>query len=614
MRLPLIFFFSLLICIPVSAQLNDCQINRYNKVVSYSGSRVVEYTELEIQINTAKGLSYADIEIPYSKGNSIKDLQAGIYDLSGNQIRMLKKKDIVRANAYSDNSFHSDNMTMSFKLLHNRYPYIIKYSYKTDATDYLYLAWWMPRSSKYVPVKEASLSVEVPQQCAVRIFQRGVGEAQEVSLNGKKTYSWTIDDVEFVERQKFGPQSQELQAQVMVMPELFNYGVKGNAASWQSFGEWLSALKANCHNLPESEKERVRQLTKDCNSELEKINTLYKYLQNNTRYVNVALDIGGLLPETAEYVCANRYGDCKALTNYMQALLNEVGIASVYTIVHAGQYPVKINTTYPSQQFNHVILCVPQANDTIWLECTDKTAPFGYLGTFTQNRTVLLVDGENSRLTLTPALNHEEVADSYVSTINMAADGTLQMETQATLRGRAFDYLKSLNDALPQQDKLDYIEELGIVEHADIAHFSLERTHADSSYINLTLHSKLNNAIEPIGERSLIKPIRPFYFKLDEPEQRTQELRFSYPFNVSDTLIYNLPRPIKRVSGLQHQQLDTDFGYYTKDVQFNEYQLIITRHISIKAGSYPVEEYEGFYEFMQACTNAELQKGIVEYF
>lgn len=613
MRLPLIFFICVCIHMSAFAQLPDCQVNNYSREVGFSGNKLVEYTEMELQINTAKGLSYAEIELPYSKGNRIKELQAGIYDALGNNIRTLKKKDMVRSNAFSYAAFHSDDMKLSFKLLHNRYPYIIKYSYQTEASDYISMAYWMPRSLKEVPVKNASLTVEVPHDLSVSLFEQGVTPAVGQHVNGKVIYRWHEKDIEYVEREKFGPQSRELQAQVVVIPDRFNYGVEGSSDSWQHFGAWLSALKADSNVLPEAERKRVRHLTQDCTSDVEKINVLYKYLQENTRYINVALDIGGLKPETAQYVCTNKYGDCKALTNYMQALLEEVGIPSVYTTVYAGQHPVKIKQAYPSQQFNHVILCVPQPKDTIWLECTDKTAPFNYLGTFTQNREVLLVDGDESKLVRTPALTQEQVADDYTSRIDVKPDGVVQMETTAKLRGRVFDYLKNLNDGLPQRDKIDYIEELELVEHADIVDFTLNRLHADSSFIQLTLDSRLNNAVESIGERSLIKPLRPFYINLEKPEKRTQELRLSYPFNVSDTLIYRLSRPILRMSGLINVQLDTPYGSYTKQVDVDGHRLIITRQISISAGTYDVDEYHDFYDFMNQCRDAELQKGIVEY-
>lgn len=613
MRLSLLLFLLFVVVSRVCAQLPDCQVNKYHKQVKLAGNKLVEYTEIELQINSAKGTDYAEIDIPFTKGNNIKELEAGIYDLTGKKIRGLKNKDIVRTNMFSYESFHSDDMKLSFELVHNRYPYVIKYSYKEDANDYLYIANWYPRWYKKAPVKKASLKVELPTDYPIRLYQQGLDSAVIEHLQDKVVYNWKAEDVEYVERQKFGPQLIELQSHVVIIPESFRYGTEGSTKSWQDFGQWATDLKAGTDYLTEAEKKKVRELTKNCSNDREKIDVLYKYMQNNTRYINVSLDVGGLKPESATYVCNNKYGDCKALTNYMYSMLKEVGIQSLYTMVYADRYPVPVKTDYPSQQFNHVILCVPQPNDTIWLECTDNSAPFNYLGAFTQNRTVLLIDGDKSKLAKTPALSVDDVATRYSTKVVVNEDGSQKMTTVAKVKGPVFDYLKGMNDALPQRDKIDYLEELELFEQADIRDFEIKQVDRDTRYLTLGLQANLNGIVEPIGSRVLIKPLRTFYFKLEKPEKRTQELRFAYPFNVCDTIEYELPRPIESVSGIKDGKINSDYGYFKRKVTYEGNRLKVTRHIVINPGVYPPDEYDALYMFVRLCANKELQKLMVKY-
>src|SRR6185312_13501516 len=129
---------------------------------------------------------------------------------------------------------------------------------------------------------------------------------------------------------------------------------------------------------------------------------LYNYLQKNVRYVSVQLGIGGYKPFPASFVDEKKYGDCKALSNYMLTLLKTVGIPSYCAVINAGTNAEPADPDFVNDPFNHIILCVPFKNDTTWLECTSATSPFGKLGSFTENRKALLVTEDGGKLVNTP--------------------------------------------------------------------------------------------------------------------------------------------------------------------------------------------------------------------
>ena len=137
-------------------------------------------------------------------------------------------------------------------------------------------------------------------------------------------------------------------------------GNKGDLATWKDLGIWYSNLCKGSVNLSELTKSLLKEMVKDAKSDREKIKIIYNYLQSNFRYVDISLGIGGYKPFDANFVDTKKYGDCKALSNYMHACLDAVGIVSYPALINAEYNKEPVDPGFPHNSFNHVILCVPR--------------------------------------------------------------------------------------------------------------------------------------------------------------------------------------------------------------------------------------------------------------
>src|SRR5690606_3435474 len=136
----------------------------------------------------------------------------------------------------------------------------------------------------------------------------------------------------------YGPEFYEIVPMVRTAPTVFEVeGYAGSMESWKSLGEWHSKLNANRSQLPEATKQQILSLTKDLKDPKDKISAVYQFMQNKTRYVSIQLGIGGWQPFEASMVDSKGYGDCKALSNYTQSLLEVAGIKSHYAIIYGGK-------------------------------------------------------------------------------------------------------------------------------------------------------------------------------------------------------------------------------------------------------------------------------------
>ena len=99
------------------------------------------------------------------------------------------------------------------------------------------------------------------------------------------------------------------------------------------------------------------------------------WVQHNIRNVNLSLGSVGYEPNTADRVWQNKYGDPRDKAVLLNALLASYGIESIPVLVTNSttqfcELPVL-------QQFSHIILAVPFAEDTIWLDPTIEYYPPG---------------------------------------------------------------------------------------------------------------------------------------------------------------------------------------------------------------------------------------------
>ncbi len=597
--------------IPTFCQNYNAEIINYNTYISFNGRSVKENIEYEIQINNAAGTNYAEIQIPYRVDNPPKNLKAGIYDIFGDEIRQLKKKQIETKTPWSNIEFHSDDRMLCFKLIHTSYPYILKYSYSTSINTFITLAWWNPDKNNKIKTHNATLSIEIPIQSSINIYQQHIDSATIIENEDSKLYQWELHDYVAPQKESYSLDMNELIPNVRVMPETFHYGIDGSGHSWKDYGNWNYQLIEDLDRLTTEEKIKVHQLTDSLSNDIEKIKTLYHYLQDNTRYICITLENGGLIPYPATYVCTNRYGDCKALSNYMKALLKEINIESCYSTIYSGIKPIKVKDQFPSPQANHAILCVPLKKDTIWLECTDKTAPFNYLGSHTQDRKALLYKKNSSDFANTPKHSLNDALQLYKTSISISENQDATFESTGILKGRAFDYLKSFDTDLSENEKQQYIDYITFSSMADISDFSIHRPHRDSSFLNLNLKGKVNRLSQKLGSKTLLKPFKSLTFDMETPKKRKNELFMYYPINRCDTFIYSFNHTISKVDGLANIKLKSEFGSYQKEYSIKDHKLTIVRNLQLKQGRYPFEQYAHFYEFIEKVNAQENQKIII---
>lgn len=579
-----------------------------NRILNYVTDVKVEkgklITEKSFFIEVADQSSdwISDISIYYDKNDELEILEAVILDHSGKKIRKLSDNEVLTRSDISYGTFYQDGLVKEFSLKWNKYPYRIRYSYRKVTSKFLYVAHWFPILYNSVMISKATLNVELPADYEVSMsFSDDFSYEKEVSQRGKsQKYSWNIENYRAKSKERFSPPIREIEPKVILFPKKFIYGVEGSSENWQEYGLWHENLNSELEELSQSEKKVVDELLIGISDTKEKIKTLYNYMQDHTRYINVAIDVGGMKPFPATYVCKNKYGDCKALTIYMKALLNYIGIPSYYSVINSGENPERINKDLPSQQFDHVILCVPVESDTLWLENTSSYTPYNYLGSFTQNRSTLLVNGNKSALVKTPAMSASDVLESktYHFELNEQGEGTLQMNGR--FQGEIFEYFSYSEKHLKQKEQEEYLNRLVGINRNEVIDWEVNIPDRNMPYAEVQVRNNVSNQFRNLGELLAISLLPLKNYDLEKPEDRKLPLRITMPVNRVDTVVYQL----SFMGGYEVElpaalDLENQFGRLEVNYSMNDSQIRMYRTFQLHTGDYSLEEYENFYNFLE---------------
>ena len=601
MRKRLFFFVVLLFptvfCFAQTVENETLSWTSLNKV---SGNKLIRTDTVVIQINSRMGDSDADIAISYTRKDKITIGDAWIEDMTGNVVRRLKTNEIKTCNAISEYSLYEDNFIKTFQLKYNTYPYKIVYSCQIIYSDFLSLFSWNPQYGRQQNIRRFKFTVEVPQDYPIKYRQKAMDEPQ---INKRETfvqYVWT-GNYKSAKKEVEADESEKL-PEIEVLPLTFKYGINGSWESWTSFGDWVAALNRNMDVLPPTEKQNIDRLLSGVTGNKEKIRILYKYLQAYTRYVNVKIDLGGLRTYPASYVSVNKYGDCKALCNYMKSMLAYAGIPAYYTLIYGGERPDTIDKSFPFQVFNHVIVTVPLGNDTVFLECTSKNFPFGYLGTFTQNRDAFMITPGGSRLIQTPALTPEDVLCKRI----IRVDESNHAEIEMVCRGSDYEELTYFNREADknQMDKYVRSDLLSDIS-SSVSSWELLESGDDKPEITLKATAGLQNSIKKYGNNWAL-PNFPYELPGFEPaDKRTENVRIFYPVFRQDLIYYHLGnRSISRFP--DPVAIQTKYGYYTMNYKLtDDNQVLITKELLIRPGIWTLDEYSDFYNFISSIKNTE---------
>ncbi|WP_428231478.1 DUF3857 domain-containing protein [Flavobacterium sp.] len=625
----LIFFFFTLIS---SAQKIEYAVAAIADSLKENANAVVRFDQTDITIlsqrsmNTKnhrvvtvlndKGFDAAQAYEYYDKSTSVKNIEAIVYDAFGKEIKRIKRKDFKDQSVVGGSTLFSDSRIIYLDYTPILYPFTVEFSSEVQTSSTAFLPNWMPLRGFYTSIEKALLNVTYPPDLG---FKKK--EFQFSGFNVKKTtdtstqLSYVITNVMGQKKEDYSPSVKDLFPKVMMGLERFHLeGVDGTATNWTDFGKWYSEkILAGTTDLSEETKTKIRAIVGEEKDPVKKAKLVYDFVQKKSRYVSIQVGIGGWKPMLATDVDRLGYGDCKALTNYTKALLQAVDVPSYNTVLYGDTYKTNIQSDFVSMQGNHMILSIPNGNHYTWLECTSQDDPFGYQGTFTDDRDVLIIKPEGGEIVRTTVYEDLGNTQKDKGTYTLDEKGNFSGSIVIVSEGSQYSSKARIENFQPTEKESHYKDYWGNINNLKLGKMVFTNNKENICFTEEVQVSAINYAT--ISANKMIFTVDAFNQSSGNVKRirnRKNPFQMQRGYLDTDEIEINLPTGFTIEFLPSNFELKGKYGEYkTEIIKKENNKLIYKRSMLLNKGNYSSKEYDEYRLFMEQVSRNDNAKIIL---
>ena len=559
-----------------------------------------------ITILNDKGKGFANIVIHQDKFHELKSFSGEIYHATGKIFKKIGKNDLTTT-AYSSD-LASDDYYGYYTPSAPSCPYTVKYEYevkwKNGVVSY---PSFVPVPSFSCAVEKSTLILHIPSNISVRTKMNNIAKAPAKTFVGKDSiFIFSCKNFNAIIGEPVCPPYNELFPVTRIAPANFCYDKYcGDMSSWKGVGIFLTELQKQRTTLPSETIAKLQQMTASAKDDKAKVKILYEYLQDKTRYVSIQLGIGGWQPIPAAQVDKTGFGDCKALVNYMKAMLAAVNIPSEYAIIHSSEKRMFYDFSTPTQA-NHVVLMVPFKNDSLWLECTNRDLPFGFIHDGMAGHDVLLVSGEQSTLCTIP-----ETPDSLNTTTNTISLKLMPDATATASIGHVYKNHEIENAIrfvlyMSENERINDLAESLSINKAQISNIKTDYHKSEYPEITISYNMMAEKFANVTGSRMFVtlNPFRNKWSRTFSASTRKLPIYIQSPVKQTDSICIELPEGFTIESSPKPVVLQSEFGTFTSSIEITGTHLTVEQKIHIHSGKYNPESYpelKSFFKEIDTC-------------
>lgn len=526
-----------------------------------------------------KGHVYAELEVSQF-AESISALPVKfrryVYFNNNTQIKNIKGKidgkksfrvQPIISDQESDGIFHSDLKLCYFDKTLQRKGDRVGFTYKKVIRDMKYLNTLY--FNDVYPVDESNIIINVPEWLNLDLreinFKDGSPKKSMTPEKKKNVFNFKMFNLKSISEFNNTPSRSKIDPHMI--PIVSSIKVKGKEISMfkdvNDLYGWYAQLVDNIGNDNNTLTSLVGKLTKGKTTDIEKVKSIFYWVQDNIRYIAFENGIMGFQPENCQTVLGNKYGDCKGMANLTKEMLILAGYDARLTWL--GTRDLLYTYEIPSLVVdNHMICTVILDGKKIFLDPTEKYSDLYNYALRIQGKEVLIENGDEYIIEKIPEfpMNHSQ----EIIHINLTMDGDKikgQGQTKFTGNKKSEMYYYLANT--PSNKKKLFFQNYITNEDKNIK-IEIEEIPTNESRekdIEIDYSVELKNRVIDLGKELYISVELDFVFRnYDMADDRTRAFKFKRKTAIEGETTLKLPE------GMSVKYLPSPVGIDTKDYKF----------------------------------------------
>lgn len=366
--------------------------------------------------------------------------------------------------------------------------------------------------------------------------------------------------------------------------------------------QWNNRLYLMAGNEKDKLTSQVSKITQGKTSDLEKIKSIYYWVQDNIRYIAYEDGYSGYIPSSAQDVMTKKYGDCKGMANLLTEMLKLSGYDAHFTWIgtRALPYPQSMPALCVN---NHAICTLFFGGKTYYLDGTESYVPFGENAFRIQGKEVMIAKGDKFDIqTITASV----ADDNKIATTAdfVLANNKLNGKVKVMLTGnQRTDFHQSYQN-LPTTSQQEFLNDFLEFGNDNMIATNLKTSDLKNRELPVEINGDLDlsNTVNVINGDMYVG-IDFFPKTLDRfipDEKRVQGYDLDVLIKYEDKISLTLPADKKFFDKPDNLELKFDGYEFKGNYSIESNKIILTKELSIKNSIIKKSDFPNWTKFIES--------------